>query len=182
MVEIDDSQLVAICLKGDNRAFDKLIERYQATIFNAAYRMVNDFDQAEDVCQCVFVRAYENLERYDPQYKFFSWIYRIMVNEAIKQLNERNRSIPLDATMASPCRTPEEDYSSERLANQVEELVAELPVDYRVAIVLKHFVSFSYREMSFILDIPEKTVKSRLYTARQMLSRLIHKNGIRLYD
>ncbi|TFH57930.1 MAG: sigma-70 family RNA polymerase sigma factor [Candidatus Zixiibacteriota bacterium] len=180
--DVDDSQLVANCLKGNSKAFDRLIERYQKTIFNAAYQMVNDFDEAEDICQNAFVKAYENLERYDSQYKFFSWIYKIMVNEAINQLNRRSQFAPLDASMASLDKTPEEVYRDERLAAEVQDLVAELTIDYRVAIVLKHFVSLSYRDMSFILDIPEKTVKSRLYSARQMLSRLLNKNGIRLYD
>ncbi len=182
MTDIEDSQLVATCLKGDSKAFDRLIERYQKTIFNAAYQMVNDFDEAEDICQNVFVKAYENLERYDPQYKFFSWIYKIMVNEAINQLKRRSQSTPLDSSIASLDKTPEEIYRDDRLSSRVQDLVAELPINYRVAIVLKHFVSLSYREMSFIFDIPEKTVKSRLYTARQMLSRLLNKNGIRLYD
>ena len=182
MTEVDDKQLVATFLEGDSKAFDTLIERYYKTIFNAAYRMLNDYDEAEDVCQSVFIKAYENLDRYDPQYKFFSWIYRIMTNEAINQLNRRKKMTALNAGMVSSAKTPEELFRDERLSDQVQDLVADLPVDYRVAIVLKHFVSMSYEEMSFILDLPKKTVKSRLYTARQMLSRSLKKNGIELYD
>ena len=89
MTDVDDVTLVRRCIDGDNVAFESLLDRYQGRIFNAVLRMVHDWDDARDLTQTVFVKAYENLRRYDPKYKFFSWIYRIAMNESLNFVARR---------------------------------------------------------------------------------------------
>ncbi len=86
-----DLALIEDCRKGDRRALGSLVRRYERPVYNAAYRMLGTADEAADVAQTTFLKAFENLHRYNPQYKFFSWIYRIAVNESINQLNRRKR-------------------------------------------------------------------------------------------
>ena len=182
MLETNDYEVITSCLNGRTNDFEKLVERYQKVIFNSVYRIVNDFDDAEDITQTVFIKAFENLENFKPEYKFFSWIYRIMINQTINWKKRGSQFSELNDNMVSPIKTPEEKYYSDSLSEKIQDSVAELEIDSRVVIVLKHFVSLPYRDISYILDLPEKTVKSRLFTARQLLSKQLTKNGIKLYD
>lgn len=182
MVETNDYEIIKNCLNGKTDDFEKLVDRYQKVIFNTVFKIVNDYDDAEDITQIVFMRAFENLKNFKSEYKFFSWIYRIMMNEAINWKKRGNQFSELDDNMVSPIKTPEEKYYSDSLSEKIQDSVAELQIDHRVVIVLKHFVSLPYRDISYILDLPEKTVKSRLFTARQLLSKQLTKNGIKLYD
>ena len=83
MSEAEDRELVEKCCDGDRAAFTELVDRYQKTVFNTALRIVGDPEEAEDVAQSAFLKAYEKLDSYKPQYRFFSWIYRITVNESL---------------------------------------------------------------------------------------------------
>lgn len=131
-----------------------------------------------DVTQTAFIKAYEKLDTYNPKYKFFSWIYKIMINESLNVLNRRQPLGPVDSNLVSHDKTPDEEYQENWMAERVQAAVANLPLDYRRLIVLRHFGNLSYRDMSGALDLPEKTVKSRLYTARQMLKDLLLNRGV----
>jgi RNA polymerase sigma-70 factor (ECF subfamily) len=178
MSDDNDRALVTQCLRGDTRAFGQLIDQFQRPLFNAALRIVNDYDEARDVMQAVFVKAYEKLDSFDPKYRFFSWIYRMTVNEAINVVNQRKATVDLDDRLESNQPAPDEAMARAELDRGVEDAVAELKLDYRVAVVLRHFINLSLKDISFILDIPEKTVKSRLFSARQQLSGLLAKRGL----
>ena len=178
MSKSDDAQLVREALTGDMKAFERLIDKYQRPLYNAALRMTGDRDDAGDIVQTVFIRVYENLESYDPKYKFFSWVYRMMMNEAINFINRNKPKVSLNQSLVSDEPRPDEKYASKRLSQCVEDAIAELPLDYRVAIIFRHWADLPYRDIGFILDIPEKTVKSRLYSARRMLAELLSKRGL----
>lgn len=177
MTEAEDRALVRKCLDGDDRAFEALVDRYQKVLFNVSLRMLNNREDAMDATQVAFVKAYRKLDTYDPRFKFFSWIYKIMVNESLNQLHRRRPQEDVDERMPSPAPTPEAELETARTQEQVQDAVARLPVDYRRLIVLRHFGNLSYRDMSGALDLPEKTVKSRLYTARQMLKDILVRRG-----
>jgi len=177
MSEPDDKTLIRRCLEGDDRAFEDLVDRYQKVLFNVSLRMLNNREDAMDVTQVAFVKAYQKLDTYDPRFKFFSWIYKIMINESLNYLNRRKIHEEVDERMPSKAPTPETELETARTAEKVQEAVAGLPLDYRRLIVLRHFGNLSYRDMSGALDIPEKTVKSRLYTARQMLKDILVRRG-----
>lgn len=177
-----DLKLVNLCLKGDKRAFGELIDKYQRTIFNVAMRMVNDYDDAKDISQTVFIKAYNRLDTFKPKYKFFSWLYRMLINESLNFLEKKRQHMKLEHDIISRDLNPEERYQQNELNRIVDEAVGELPIDYRIAIVFRHFANLSYNELSFVLDIPAKTVKSRLYTARQVLAKIFSDRGIKAYE
>lgn len=182
MTELDDLTLVKDCLGGDTKAFESIIDKYQKPIFNVALRMVNDYEDAQDITQSVFVKAFENLNTFNPKFKFFSWIYRMALNESINFLKQRKHHEALQPAILSREKTPEEHYEDIEMCERIQDALMYLPIDYRAAIILKHFEDFSYKEMSVILDLPEKTVKSRLFTARQQLKDILLKQGIVTYD
>jgi RNA polymerase sigma-70 factor (ECF subfamily) len=168
----DDAQLVERCLRGDAEAFQPLVERYQRVVFNVALRMLRDDEEARDAAQNAFVKAYEKLDSYDPRFRFFSWLYRIVVNECLNVRGRRRRHEPLAGDLPSAHRADQEVQSRE-LGERVQAALMTLSLDYRLVVVLRHFAGLSYAEMSGVLQVPEKTVKSRLYTARQRLGELL---------
>jgi RNA polymerase sigma-70 factor, ECF subfamily len=172
-----DARLVRACRNGDRVAFETLLARYERTIFNLAVRMLRNPDDASDVTQATFLRAFENLHQFDFQHRFYSWIYRIAINESINCLNHRNRYIPLDDDGVDESCGPHDAYGSAQLGARVQAAIMRLSPDYRAVIVLRHFTECSYHDMAEILGIPEKTVKSRLFTARQQLRELLETAG-----
>lgn len=170
--------MIEKCKHGDRQALEALIIKYEKPVFNAAYRMLNSSEEARDVTQTVFLKVFENLDRYDPNFRFFSWIYRIALNESIDCLKKRNRQGSLDREPASDTGTPEDAVSAEQQSDNVQTALMTIKQEYRTVIVLKHFLGCSYSEISQILDIPEKKVKSRLYTGRQLLKDALLKERL----
>jgi len=169
MSKKDDTKLIERCKGGDRQAFEALLAEYEKPVFNAAYRMLNSRDDARDVTQTVFLKVFENFSQFDPSRRFFSWVYRIALNESINWIGREKRLEPLSAETADEGRGPEQEAESARVGQDVQAALMTITEDYRTVIVLKHFLGCSYGEISEILDVPEKTVKSRLYTARQLL-------------
>ena len=173
-----DTALISDCMKGDRNALETLVRRYERPIYNAAYRMLGNPDDAADITQIAFLKVFENLDRYNPKFKFFSWIYRIAVNESINLLKRRGHQEPLDDRQASGLRGPEAMVEAGRLCDCVQGVLMELQEEHRAVIVLRHFSECSYHEIAEILEIPDKTVKSRLYTARQIMKEKITAMGL----
>ncbi len=170
MNEMDDAALVARCLQGDAASFEKLLERYQRPVFNIALRMVRDREDARDVAQSVFVKAYENLGSYDPRYRFFSWLYRIAMNESLNQIKKQTGFVEAARQWfrAQPAAVPARTNESGPEAG-LRQALMNLKPEHRCVIVLKHLSGYSYRDVGEILGIPEKTVRSRLFEARRIL-------------
>ena len=165
--------IVEACLSGDTAAFGTLVDSYSSKLFNVALRITGSREDAMDATQSAFAKAYEKLDSFDPAHRFFSWIYRIAINEAINLAKRKRRESPLELTPASTGAGPEESLSRLEARRSVERALSGLSAEYRSVVVLKHIEGFSYREISGILGIPEKTVKSRLFTARQRLRALL---------
>ena len=168
-----DAALVNDCKRGDRWAMTQLICQYQRPVFNAAYRILGNKDDAADATQTVFLKVFEHIADYDQKFKFFSWVYRIAVNESLNQVKKRHPQEPLDDGQASPWQGPAEELDSKRICDRVQEALMRLNDDYRNVVVLKHISGFSYQQISEILQLPEKTVKSRLYSARQILKKIL---------
>jgi len=179
-VEDQEEGLLDRCLEGDGGAFGQLIDRYQRVLFNVSLRMVGNREDARDITQTVFLKAWQAMGTFDRRHKFFSWIYRIMMNETLNHLSKRKRTEPLDEALVSDGSGPDEDCSRKQLRESVQAALLELSPDYRQVIVLRHYAELSYEEMSGVLRIPEKTVKSRLHTARQLLGDILPRRGISL--
>ena len=163
-----DRALVRGFLDGKLAAGDELVNRYHRSVFNVALRMLGNVQDAEDVTQTVFGNAFAALDSYDPGYRFFSWIYRMTVNESLNTINRRRDVVSLDGSFDVAAPDVLSDSAAEAEV-RVGRALMELKPDDRAVVVLKHFVSFSYEEISDVLDVPVKTVKSRLFTARDRL-------------
>lgn len=173
-----DIALLEDCKRGDREALGSLVRRYERPVFNAAFRMLGNPDEAADVTQTVFLKVFENLSQFNPQYKLFSWIYRIAVNESINQLNRRNKTEPLEDNVVAATPGPEGLMEKGLISEKIQSVLMALQDDHRAVIVLRHFSELSYRDMSEILQIPEKTVKSRLFTARKQMQIKLQDLGV----
>jgi RNA polymerase sigma-70 factor (ECF subfamily) len=172
MDDADDAELVRRCLQGEVEAFEPLVRKYEKVLYNVALRMIGGPEEARDLTQGAFLKAYEKLGTFDGRHKFFSWLYRILVNESLNALKQRKPSQPLDPRLAS-LASPQADAQSRELQGRVQAALLKLSPEHRQVLVLRHFAEMSYADMSAALAIPEKTVKSRLYEARQRLGELL---------
>ena len=170
--DADDLALVARCLAGETAAFEPLVERYQRLLFTVALRMLGDYDRASDAAQNAFVKAYQKLETFDPTRRFFSWIYRILVNECLNERRDHHPHEPLEPDLAA-AGTPADLFEIAERRNRVQAAILALPIDYREVIVLRHFAELSYEEIGETLHVPVKTVKSRLHTAKARLAAML---------
>ncbi len=168
MQEEADEALIARCRNGDGEGFAALVGRYERPIFNLAYRMLGDREEARDVAQAAFLKALEGLHRFDPRYRFFSWLYRIAMNEALDVLGRRGRQTELTDVHAAD-DDPARDALTADLGERVRSALGELGPDHRAVLVLRHYQELSYEEIGRILELPDATVKSRLFEARERL-------------
>ena len=169
--------LVAACLAGDRRAFDQLVDAYQSKLFYAAYRITGSADDAMDAAQGAFVKAYEKLDTFDPSRRFFSWIYRIALNEALNILDRRRNQSELGPDVPGEGDDPEQACEADEEGTCIQRALMELCEEQRVVLVLRHFHGLSYHEIGEVVGVSEKTVKSRLFTARQNLRAVLIKQG-----
>jgi RNA polymerase sigma-70 factor (ECF subfamily) len=139
--------------------------------------MLGDADDARDATQATFVKAFLAVKAFDPNRKFYSWIYRIGVNECLNEMRKRRGRAELDESMVDTSHGPAEHFERAELKLHVRAALREISANDRVVIILRHYLDRSYREIAEILDLPEKTVKSRLYTARQRLAELLLPSG-----
>ena len=168
--DAEDAALVGRVLSGDMVAFELLVERYQRPLFNVAARMLGSREDAADATQNALVRIYENIWAFDQGRRFFSWSYRILVNECLNVL--RARRVTVDAEDASQAPVAFEQVAAAERRAAVQRALMELTPELRAVIVLRHYGALSYEEISDALGgVPVKTVKSRLHTARQRLGR-----------
>ncbi|WP_310564627.1 RNA polymerase sigma factor RpoE [Hydrogenophaga sp.] len=198
-----DAMLVQRTLAGEQRAFDLLVIKYQRRVERLIGRMVRDVDLVPDIAQETFVRAYRALAQYRGDAQFYTWLYRIAVNTAKKQLLELKRD-PLvfqsqlqsgddDETSSSERElnaqvadeeTPEAVLASKEIAQTVNAALEALPEELRMAITLREMDGMSYEEIAQALDCPIGTVRSRIFRAREAISNRIkpmleHQSGKR---
>ena len=171
-------RLVTDCQLGDRRALDTLVRQYQRPVYNAAYRMLGNADEAADVTQATFLKALENIGSFDKKYRFFSWIYRIALNESIDRLKTNRRFETFDDTRAADGERPQDDLSRVQSAELIQRALMQLNEDLRSVLVLRYFSELSYAQIGEVLDLPGKTVKSRLFTARQQLKARLERHGV----
>ncbi|MBI4427646.1 MAG: sigma-70 family RNA polymerase sigma factor [Ignavibacteriales bacterium] len=178
MSDKSDSALVKECLSGNKKCFEELVNRYQKPVFNVALRIINNYDDATEIAQTTFIKAFENLHTFDTKRKFFSWLYRIATNESLNYLKARKQHELLSDDHVSHERTPDQRFDEAETDEQLQNALMQLNQDYRIVLVLCHFHNLSYKEISSILDIPEKTVKSRLFSARKNLKELLEREDM----
>ena len=171
-----DETLVERCREGDGSAFAVLVGRYHRPIYNAAFRVLGNTEDASDITQVVFMRVTERLDDFDSRYKFFSWIYRIAINESLNLLRRNRREEPLDDEVDLPGserNNPESRVGAAEISRLIRNAMMRLPTKDRIVLSLRHFSECSYQEIGQILDLDEKTVKSRLFEARHRLRDML---------
>jgi len=177
IVENDpDLALVERCRNGDREAFTELVIRYQKPIYNAAFWTLRKVEDANDVTQAVFLKVWERLDEYDSKYKFFSWIYRIAINESLNLLRSGGREETLDEDFDAPDdghANPESQLAGAQQSMQIQSVLMRMSTNDRLVLTLRHFSECSYEEIAQVLDLDEKTVKSRLFEARHRLRGML---------
>ena len=168
----DEAVLIQQALDGNPEAFGTLVTRYQHVMYTVALRMLGNTEDARDVTQDAFVKAYRQLATFDSSYRFFSWMYRIVINESFNAIRSRRPQEPLDVELAGNGSPFDNALAIER-HEHIEAALQRLSPEYRAVVVLRHFAGQSYGEIAAALGIPEKTVKSRLYSARQLLGEML---------
>jgi RNA polymerase sigma-70 factor (ECF subfamily) len=179
-----DEALVRSILAGDRERFELLVERYQTRLVNYLYRMVRNLDEAHDLTQEVFIRVYQALDRYDSQYRFSTWLFRVAHNAAIDVIRKRRvQLVPLsrladegsDATvdLELPDGQPSalDTLQGRELDASIRSAIDALPWEYRELILLRHYGELAYEEIAEVKAMPLGTVKNKLFRARQMLKQ-----------
>jgi len=180
-----DKQLVARVQKGDSRAFDMLVLKYQHRIFGLISRYVHDADEVQDVAQEAFIKAYRALPKFRGDSAFYTWLYRIAINTAKNYLVSRSRRPPgsdvevedaeyyASGTALHEIETPENALFGAELKAVVETAIRDLPEDLRTAVTLREFDGLSYEDIADIMDCPIGTVRSRIFRAREAIDNQV---------
>jgi RNA polymerase sigma-70 factor (ECF subfamily) len=184
--DLSDSDLVLRVRKGDGAAFRPLVERYQNRIHAMVYGMVRDAEEARDITQNAFVKAYQNLEAFRIESSFYTWLYRIAMNLAIDSCRKsrRRKTSSFDEAVANrdedgtilelhQAESPQRALQRKQLHDRIFAALGELSEDQREAILLREVEGLSYKEIADAMGIPEGTVMSRLFYARKRLQALL---------
>ncbi|AYC30564.1 RNA polymerase sigma factor SigW [Paenisporosarcina cavernae] len=170
-------------LKGDQTAFAEIVELYQDKLYRVCYRMLGNKQEAEDMAQEAFVRAYTNIHTFDTNRKFSTWLYRIGTNLCIDRIRKKKPDYYLDATvpgtdgldmysqLAASDERPEDEVVKMEMQERVQYEISRLPEKYRAVIVLKYMEDLPLQEISDILDMPLGTVKTRIHRGREALRK-----------
>jgi RNA polymerase sigma-70 factor, ECF subfamily len=172
--EQEDVALVSASQTGDQDAFALLVERHQRRVFNLVFRMLQDYEEANEVTQETFLAAWQGLGSFRGDARFSTWLYRIAYNCSLKQLEIRKRDKTLQNAMQQEQHSSSEEQISTNLETQdrqnlVREYLSQLPAKYRAVLVLRHLQDLTYEEMAEILMMPIGTIKTHLFRARNLL-------------
>jgi RNA polymerase sigma-70 factor (ECF subfamily) len=185
MAEDTDQQLVDRVLSGNKNAFNLLVLRYQHRVAALIGRFVHDHQEAEDVCQEAFIKAYRALALFRGESAFYTWLYRIAVNTAKNHLVSRNRRPPASdmeineaelsdgGAVLREIENPEGSLATEKLKQAIDVAIEELPEDLRTAFTLREFSGLSYEDITEVMDCPVGTVRSRIFRAREAIDKKI---------
>jgi RNA polymerase sigma-70 factor (ECF subfamily) len=169
--------------KGDQSAFEDIVFLFQHKIYQHCYRMLGNRQEAEDIAQEAFIRAYVNIDSFDANRKFSTWLYRIATNLTIDRIRKRKPDYYLDAEikgteglnmysqLPDKQRLPGEEVENMELQHYILQQISDLPPKYRSIIILRYLEDFSLKEISDILDIPLGTVKTRIHRGREALRK-----------
>jgi RNA polymerase sigma-70 factor, ECF subfamily len=179
--EPTDQQLVARVQKGDKRAFDLLVLKYQYKVHSIVARFIRDSDEVRDVVQEAFIKAYRALPRFRGDSQFYTWLYRIAVNTAKNYLVARSRRPPSsdvdldDAEFYSGSEqlkdtgSPENQLFRDELEEVIKQAIIELPEDLRTAVTLREYEGLSYEDIAAVMNCPVGTIRSRIFRGRESI-------------
>jgi RNA polymerase sigma-70 factor, ECF subfamily len=166
----NDHNSIRSVLQGDVNVYGLLVKRYQVPVYNLLLRMLHSGSEAEELTQLVFIKAYEALPGFNFNYRFFSWLYRIAINEALAQMKYQKR---YDTLVGMEQRTEIIDEEEPEKELLVRHAIQRLNHKHKAVVILKYYQQLPYKEIAYMLDIPERKVKSRLYDARIQLKHIL---------
>jgi len=191
----DDYYWIRKAVRGDQRAYAVLMDRYRNAIYQLVLKMVHNREDAEDLTLEAFGKAFKNLSSYSPKFAFSTWLFRIAVNNCIDHIRKKRISHfsiddpgedafggnPYSESLSSSTRNPEELYMHRQQLQLTRYMIGQLSDKYRLMIELRYFEELSYDEIAAELNIPLGTVKAQLFRAKEMLYELVQKPGASAY-
>ena len=179
-----DYKLVLLAIKGDEKAYAELLDRYKDAIYYMLLKMVNNKSDAEDLTIEAFGKAFKNIEQYTPNFAFSTWLFKIATNNCIDFIRKKKANlISLDQTsddlegastpLQSDTPDPEEDMIKSQRIALMRNVVEKLKPRYRTLVELRYFSEYSYEEIATKLDLPVGTVKAQLFRARELLYNIL---------
>lgn len=189
LANLPDADVVALAQQGRDLAYRELVQRYERPVFSLVYRMVRDRELAEDLTQDTFVKVLSHIEKYRPEFKFSSWLFKIANNVAIDHLRRRTLdTVSMDGSphagtieaveassfdVAVPQENALDELEARELGSAIEQAIASLRPEYRSCILLRHVEGRSYEEIAATLDLPLGTVKTYIHRARHELRKAL---------
>ena len=189
LLNLPDADVVALAQQGRDSAFRELIRRYERPVFSLIFRMVRDRELAEDLAQDTFIKVLNHIDRYRPEFKLSSWLFKIANNITIDHLRRRHvdtisiegspNAITAESarataiTITSGGESPLEELESREIGAEIEKAIARLRPEYRACIILRHVEDYSYDEIAEIVKLPLGTVKTYIHRARQELRQYL---------
>ena len=186
---LPDADVVALAQQGRDTAFRELVRRYERPVFSLVYRMVRDRELSEDLTQDTFVKVLSHVDKYRPEFKFSSWLFKIANNVAIDHLRRRTLdTVSMDGSphagsaeaveassfdVAVPQENALDELEARELGSSIEAAIASLRPEYRACILLRHVEDRSYEEIAATLDLPLGTVKTYIHRARHELRKAL---------
>ena len=176
--------LIELVKKGDKKAYNTLVLKYQDRLVYSVYKFLKDFELAQDIAQEAFIKAYKNIEKFRGDSQFYTWIYRIAINTAKNVVSTKARKSEIydnDTTdqllseSAMTSENPENILQAEQLRSEINKALQNLPEDIRVTLSLREFDGLSYEEIAKVLECPIGTVRSRIHKGREMLDQTFSK-------
>lgn len=180
----DDLLNVDLAKKGNERAFETLLKKYRKSVYYMLLKMVNNPDDAEDLTQEAFAKAFSSLEKFDPRYAFSTWLFRIATNNCIDFIRKKRiQTISIDTPyendegdsmsfdIRDPDLTPSEVMLRKQRQEYLKKAIERLPLKYQKLVELRYFKELSYEEVAKELELPLGTVKAQLFRARELLNQ-----------
>ncbi|MCL2838429.1 MAG: sigma-70 family RNA polymerase sigma factor [Oscillospiraceae bacterium] len=188
---MNEAELIHKAQTGDVRAFEQLVEEYQQSVFNLAYRMIGNHEDAADMAQEAFIKAYFNLSKFKGNSKFSTWIYRIATNSCLDEIKKRKKtptysmsdSIEIEEgeitrEIEDKSSNIEENFEREEQLKMVNKAIGRLQENHRIIIIMRDVNNMSYEEIAEILKCSTGTVKSRISRARTILHDFLKEDGL----
>lgn len=188
----EDLTLISRALENDQSAYQSLMKKYQRLVQNLVYKMISNKDDVEDLTQEAFIKAFNSLEKFDREYAFSTWLYKIASNNCIDYLRKKKlNTFSIDKEISQSdedlrFEIPDEDFKPDRdiMQNQrtifLQKAIDSLPAKYKQVILLRHKDEMEYEEIAKALGVPIGTVKAHLFRARELLNRYL-RNKIQHY-
>ena len=183
--KLEDYDLIGRAIKGDQSAYDRLMKKYYKLVNNLIYRMIYNKEDVEDLTQEAFIKAFNSLEKFDHQFAFSTWLYKIASNNCIDYLRKKKlNTISIDKEIDSEdedlrFEIPDNDYKPDRnildaeKKKILEDAIASLPEKYKIVILLRHQDEMEYEEIAQKLNIPLGTVKAHIFRGRELLNKYL---------